>query len=235
MRRIIAVGAMVSALVPAVPAHASSLVFAEEFTGGLAKWTRQTGCGWGNGVELQCYTASGKNAAVKNGVLTISALKQRYQNRAYTSARLASKFTLTTGDVKVRARMSRAQRGAWPAIWTLGQPEAQWPKYGEIDLMENGLDGVWTPQYHVHTSTSGAGGSYRGLDATKWHIYEARYRTGKVMFLVDGKTYATKTYKVPAGSQSDIILNVAVGGAAGKPASAWKTSTLQVDYVRVYR
>ncbi|WP_289850854.1 hypothetical protein [Actinoallomurus purpureus] len=38
-----------------------------------------------------------------------------------------------------------------------------------------------------------------------------------------------------AGARSGVILNVAVGGEAGQPAAAWKTSTLQVDYVRVYR
>src|SRR5687767_16015302 len=72
------------------------LVWSDEFdyTGlpDSTKWTAETGGhGWGNN-ELQFYTSGREeNARVKNGLLTIEARKENWDNLKYTSARLVSK------------------------------------------------------------------------------------------------------------------------------------------------
>lgn len=100
--------------------------------------------------EDQWYQS--QNANCSNGVLTISAKKEKMvnpnydqqsndwrQNRQfanYTSASINTRGTkeFQYGRFEVRAKIPTA-KGAWPAIWTLGK-EMEWPSNGEIDMME---------------------------------------------------------------------------------------------------
>ena len=101
-------------------------VFADEFNGtalDLAKWEVMVGddcsyglCGWGNN-ELQSYQAA--NATVANGLLTITAKKERIGSKNYSSARLR---TLNLGGQWTHGRFEAriktvAGRGLRPAFW----------------------------------------------------------------------------------------------------------------------
>jgi len=123
------------------------LVWSDEFDyKGLPdskKWnfdTRGNASGWGNN-EAQFYTSENlKNAEVKDGFLFINAIKEDFEGKKYTSARLT---TRTKGDwlygkIEVRAKLPEG-RGMWPAIWMLSTPAKYggWPAIGEIDIMEN--------------------------------------------------------------------------------------------------
>ena len=107
--------------------------------------------GWANNEE-QHYTTRRDNSFVSDGTLRIVAKKELYVyegvNRAYTSARLNSKFDIRYGRIDVRAKLP-ASKGTWPAIWTLGTNIGEvgnyygtsdgnvgWPECGEIDIME---------------------------------------------------------------------------------------------------
>jgi len=94
--------------------------------------------GWGNN-ELQYYTNRSENVTVQNGVLIIAAQKEDYNGSTYTSARLLTKgkFEQAYGRFEARIRVPDGQ-GLWPAFWLLGanSNEAEWPKCGEIDIME---------------------------------------------------------------------------------------------------
>ncbi len=93
-----------------------------------------------------------ENASCSNGVLTISAQKEKVANANYdqnsqdwrrnrqfadyTSASLNTRGAkeFQYGRFEIRAKIPTA-KGAWPAIWTLGK-EMEWPSNGEIDMME---------------------------------------------------------------------------------------------------
>lgn len=105
---------------------------------------------WPQGLvnrELQEYLP-GNARQDSNGAITITAKKEN--DGRITSARLEtygvwsttqSADTKKRGYVEVRSTMPVAGygsfRGAWPAIWMLGNGNGnQWPKYGEIDMLE---------------------------------------------------------------------------------------------------
>jgi beta-glucanase (GH16 family) len=241
----------------------STPVFADEFNGtavDTSKWEMQIGdgcsygiCGWGNN-ELQSYQAA--NATVANGVLSITAKKQRVGSKAYTSARMRTLNKPNGGQWthgRFEARMKTPKgSGMWPAFWMLpANTTVAWPASGEIDIQES------TGQKHmfalgtIHYGSSNAnhqqtGGTiYKQPDswADAFHTYSVVWTPYKISWYIDDMLYATK---VPSdmANQADwtfesykyyLILNMAVGGNLGGTVDdAALPQTLQVDYVRMY-
>ncbi|MFA6836049.1 MAG: glycoside hydrolase family 16 protein, partial [Fibrobacteraceae bacterium] len=175
------------ATVPQVFAENWTLVWSDEFDGnGLpdaSKWSYdEGGGGWGNG-ELEYYTASRvENASVANGVLSITARKEAYRSNAYTSARLVTrgKGDWLYGKVEVKAKLPRG-RGMWPAIWMLPTDweYGDWPKSGELDIMENvGYDSTYINS-NIHTQAYNHSiGTNKGNRVSisdpwdTWHVYK---------------------------------------------------------------
>lgn len=147
----------------APPAHADEwrLVWTDAFdaaTIDATRWSFDTDCWGGGNAERQCYTASTRNAAVKDGKLIITARRERATGaalpeaqrsaaadpratvtRAFTSARLTTrgKASWRYGRIEVRARLPQGQ-GTWPAIWMLPEDDTygRWAASGEIDILE---------------------------------------------------------------------------------------------------
>jgi beta-glucanase (GH16 family) len=128
--------------------------------------------------EPQYYTVKRlENCRVENGILIITARKEKYPNKEwknrhlggwnrerefaeYTSAAIEStrKKTFLYGRIEVRAQVPSSS-GAWPAIWTLGQSIHEsgesywnWPACGEIDIMEMWCSRSNTVYSFFHTS-----------------------------------------------------------------------------------
>ena len=147
--------------VGAGPTAQWKLVWADEFSGSAvdtSKWNYDIDCWGGGNNEQQCYTDNPKNAFIENGILKLTAHKERAEGAAYpphmrdtkkrreaknskdyTSARLTTK---NKGDWKyaridVRAKLPKGQ-GTWPAIWMLPTDNVYgtWASSGEIDIME---------------------------------------------------------------------------------------------------
>ncbi len=239
-------------------AQFNALVWSDEFdyTGlpSPAKWTcEEGGNGWGNN-ELQYYTMNrSQNARVENGVLIIEALKESYNGKDYTSARLISsgKGDWLYGRFEIRAKVPGG-KGTWPAIWMLPTDWAygNWPASGEIDIMEHvGYDpthifGTAHTQLYNGKIGTQKGGSATGSDwETAFHIYAIEWSPLKVDFIVDGTTYYTFNNegswdKWPFDKRFHFILNLAVGGtwggAQGVESSIFP-KRMEIDYVRVYQ
>jgi len=233
-----------------------NLIWSDEFnyTGSpeSTKWNYNIGRGdngWGNG-EAQYYTSRLENVKVEDGYLTITAKKENYEGAEYTSTRLLTqgKFDFTYGKVEVRAKLPIGA-GTWPAIWMLGSSinTVGWPTCGEIDIMEHVGNNQGTVQSAMHTPSSYGGTVNHGsqyLDdvSSEFHVYAVEWTSEKMIFSVDDVVHYTYN---PTTKNSDtwpydadqfIILNVAMGGGFGGAIDPnFISSTMVIDYVRVYQ
>ena len=233
---------------------APALVWADEFnTNGspdTTKWGYDLGAGgWGNN-ESQYYTDRAENVIVKDGFLKITAKKEDYQGSQYTSARMltAGKFDFKYGKVEVRAKLPEGG-GTWPAIWMLGSNinSVGWPACGETDIMEHAGNRQGAVSSAMHTTSSSGNTVNHGAQniptvSTEFHVYAVEWTSEKMTFSVDG--VAHYTYNPPTKNSSTwpfdanqfIILNVAMGGSFGGAIDPnFVSSTMEIDYVRVYQ
>lgn len=238
-------------------------VFADEFNGTAVdtnKWELQIGdgcsygiCGWGNS-ELQSYQAA--NASVANGMLTITAKKQRVGSKAYTSARLRTlnkpgSGQWTHGRFEVRMKTPKGS-GMWPAFWMLpANTTVSWPASGEIDIQESTGQKSMFALGSIHYGSSNANHQFITSSILKqpdtwadaFHVYSVVWTPFKISWYIDDLLYATKT-PADMANQADwtfenykyyLILNLAVGGNLGGTVDDTALpQTMQVDYVRVY-
>jgi len=233
------------------PTGPSGVFWSEEFNVDGApdptKWGYDIGNnnGWGNN-ELEYYTNRSQNVIVQGGVLKITALKESYNGYAYTSARLLTKdkFAFTYGRVDIRAKLP-AGAGTWPALWTLGSDVSTnpWPACGEMDIMEqkgNEPNKIYgTLHYPGHSGANGTGSTTTITNASSdFHIYSLDWSASSIKMYVDNNLYLTFTNSagVPFNHDFFFILNVAMGGAFGGSVDpAFTSSTMEVDYIRVYK
>jgi len=230
----------------------AKLVWSDEFNNSALNtelWNYELGNnnGWGNN-ELETYTNSINNVHLDTGYLHITALNP--SPNSYTSGRLTTKGKkeFTYFRVDIRAKMPEGQ-GIWPALWALGGniSTVNWPKCGEIDIMEY-LGHTPSKVYGtIHWDANGHqqnGSSFTlptGKFSTGFHIFSLIWTPNQFKWLVDNQEY----YFVPRGSVSAFpfdlpqffIFNVAVGGNwPGSPdANTVFPQHMIVDYIRVYQ
>ncbi len=108
-----------------------------------------TGAGGGNN-ELQYYTDNETNVRVGddgegNGCLILTAIREEYKGKHFTSGRINSKnrVAFTHGKIEASVRIPRTADGLWPAFWMMGNDydAVGWPKCGETDILEMGNTG----------------------------------------------------------------------------------------------
>jgi beta-glucanase (GH16 family) len=241
------------------PPEKYGLIWQDEFEGPAgqlpdpAKWAFDLGTGWGN-LQLEYDTNHPENVSLDGaGNLAITALKEEFQGREYTSGRIKTKdlFERTHGRFEARIKLPVGQ-GIWPAFWMLGAniDEAPWPDCGEIDILEY----LGQEPRAIHGTIHGTGHS--GDDAVTakhilaqggfnlgFHVFAVEWNEKSLAWFVDGfKFHSATPNSLPQGATwvyehpFFILLNLAVGGRW--PGSPDETTvfpqTLLVDYVRVY-
>ena len=236
------------------------LVWSDEFEGPQGQlpdarwWNFDVGTDWGN-QQLEYDTDRAENASLDgNGNLAITARRETFMGRVYTSARIttAGKFEQAYGKFSARIKLPLGQ-GFWPAFWLLGSDfrTVGWPQSGEIDVMEyRGQEPTV-----VHGTVHGPGYSGgRGVTARyaipsgrlddEFHVYSVEWEDGVVRWYLDGELFHVVTRTMIEG-RGDwvfdhpffIILNVAIGGtfSGGAPTSDVQfPQSMLVDWVRVY-
>ena len=211
---------------------------------------------WHNGEQQYYSNARTQNTMVSEGTLKIIARKETPPSvgdsggQKYTSARLITrdkaKGTWTYGFFEIRAK-TPCGMGTWPAIWLLGIPDNQWPKYGEIDIMEQkgfrAADKREVSAY-LHHSGGDPGNLTPLTDAcTTFHTYQLTWTPDKIVIAVDDFKYFEYANPKdgnfanwPYSGPQYLILNVAMGGALGGAIPAnFVSDQMEVDYVRVYQ
>lgn len=217
--------------------------------------------GWTN-AELQEYTTSTDNVYVENGNLVLRAIKTQDENGNdyYTSGKIKgmNKKDFMYGKVVARAKVPEGQ-GLWPAIWMMPTDESyygQWPKCGEIDIMEvlGSQPELAYGTVHYGSPHAEQQGTYTlegETFADDFHEYSVEWEPGEMRFYIDGNLYHTvndwftaeegeddKPYPAPFDQTFFVQINLAVGGTwPGNPDSTtdFENAKFLVDYVRVYQ
>ena len=234
--------------------------WADEFNGSVVdetKWNFEINGDGGGNNELQYYTRD--NATIDDGKLIITAKKENYLGKSYTSSRLTTKYKgdFLYGRIQVRAKLPEGT-GTWPAIWMMPTASVYggWPDSGEFDIMEYV---GYNPGYihsTIHTDIyNGAEGTQIGYDYAlngiedDFHTYDLIWEPGYMATYIDDdligefryNAYFNQSYTYdqvfPFDQQFFLILNLAVGGnwggAQGVDENAFPT-TFEIDYVRYY-
>ena len=242
-----------------------SLVWADEFNdyeGELSKddWNYEAHqVGWVNS-ELQKYVASSDYAFVKDGELVIQPVKN--DDGSYVSGRVntSGKHDFTYGIFEAKIKVPEG-KGFLPAFWMMPTDEnlyGQWPKCGEVDIMEV-LGDSTNRQYGTlhfgepHTQKQGTYELHDGGDFSKeYHVFAVEWEPGVFRWYVDGNLFyenndwftkrdgeEEKPYPAPFNQPFHMILNVAVGGEwPGYPDETTifdERAAMYVDYVHVYQ
>ena len=213
--------------------------------------------GWVNN-ELQSYGDSKENTYVKDGMLVIQPLKK---GKSYTSGRINTlgKHEFLYGRFEARLKVPKG-KGFLPAFWMMPADEShygQWPKCGEIDIMEVLGDQIKKNHGTIHfgephEQKQGIINLTKGNFADDFHIFAVEWDPEEMRFYVDDKMYYKvndwftkkpgidrEPFPAPFDQKFYIILNVAVGGSwPGNPDSSTKfdeSAQMLVDYVKVYQ
>ena len=176
------------------------------------------------------------------------------EGNSYTSARLITKGKgdWLYGRFEIRAKLPTG-RGTWPAIWMLPTDweYGDWPKSGEIDIMENvGYDpdtivGSSHTEKYNHAIGTQKNAKIACPDCYKaFHVYALEWEEDEYRLYVDDQLYFTfknegTGYEVwPYDKRFHILLNLAIGGNWGGQKGIDDSlfpHVFEIDYVRVYK
>lgn len=217
--------------------------------------------GWVNN-ELQEYIPSSDYAYVKDGELVIQPVKKEENGKvSYASGRVntQNKHDYKYGWFEARIKVPEGQ-GFLPAFWMMPQDEdfyGQWPKCGEIDIMEV-LGNSTSMNYGTlhfgepHKQNQGSYTLSDGSFSSDYHTFAVEWEPGVIKWYVDGNQYyetsdwfsavqgeEEKPYPAPFNQPFHVILNVAVGGDwPGNPDDTTifdDRAAMKVDYVRIFQ
>ena len=241
------------------------LKWSDDFEGdalNLNDWNIEThDPGWVNN-ELQEYTDSSQNIYVKDGKLVLKPIKTVDETGTvrYTSGRVntQNKHDFKYGLFEAKVKVPKGQ-GFLPAFWMMPTNEnlyGQWPRCGEIDIMEV-LGNQTNTSYgtiHYGNPHSESQGNYTLVDgdfSEEYHVFSAEWEPGKITWYVDGNRIHTEsdwysategqgeiTYPAPFDQPFYMILNLAVGGNwPGNPDETTdiNQASYYIDYVKVYQ
>ena len=213
--------------------------------------------GWVNN-ELQEYTASPDNIFIENGCLVLKAVKN--PDGTYTSGRVSTQWKrdFTYGIFETRLKVPKG-KGYLPAFWLMTTDEekyGQWPRCGEIDIMEvlghDTATNYGTIHFGIpHKQRQGKCTLESGRFSDDFHVFALKWEKDRLSWYVDGNLMFTATdwycareetgiiaYPAPFNHPFYIILNLAVGGNwPGDPDenTDFENEALIVDYVKVYQ
>lgn len=227
-------------------------------------WTKESHePGWVN-LELQAYDPAYVTTG-KDGDRSVLILTAERKDGKIFSGRVNSKGKMNFRLRKVEAsiRLPKTDAGLWPAFWMMGDNSMEWPKCGEIDIMEMGekagiADGTsetWmnsaihygnSPEDHrqeYHAANVAA-----SLQDGNYHTYTLDWTENSLTVSVDGNLFHTFDISKMSGrydyfhGDCYVLFNLAVGGAFPGITDADGITALKegekacmyVDWIKVY-
>lgn len=187
------------------------LVWQDLFDNGELKesrWNIEVNGDGGGNNELQYYTNFPENVRVGddgegNGCLILTARREDYKNKNFTSGRVNSmgKIAFTHGKIEASIKMPKTANGLWPAFWMMGNDynKVGWPKCGETDIVEMGnSEGIrngsqemffngachWGPQW-PNASYANSTTKIYSLQDDEFHLYTCIWDENSIKMYVD--------------------------------------------------
>lgn len=232
-------------------------------------WTFESG--FVRNEELQWYQSD--NTICKDGALVITGKREQVSNpnyesgsgdwkknrqhASYTSSSMHTrdKMHFKYGRLEVRAKIPTV-KGAWPAIWTLGE-SMEWPSSGEIDVLEYYLSGG---ESHIHANFAWGKdarwnshkipfSNFLAKDpnwAEKYHVWRMDWEEDKTYMYIDDvmirEVWTNSMWNGAYGKWTNpfhqphyMLLNLAIGSNGGDPSGSAFPIKYEVDYVRIYQ
>ena len=241
-----------------------NILWSDEFDGDSLNeeiWLREERpIGWTNN-ELQKYTKDEANGFTRDGKFVIKGIE--YESGKYSSCKLRNTqdYAFKYGRIETSAKVP-VGKGLWPAIWMMPKDESyygQWPKCGEIDIMEvlgNEVNKAYSTVHYgePHGEQQGSLTLSEGSSfADGFHTYAVEWEPGKIEWFIDGQsvlvandwysinsaTGVEQDYPAPFNQEFCIQINLAIGGDwPGNPepnADYIANAEFEIDYVRVYQ
>lgn len=234
------------------------LTFEDDFNGtalDTTKWIYELG-DVGRNNESQTYRS--QNVAVENGCLVLTAKRESYNNKNWTSGSITTqgKFEQTYGRWEAKIKFPNVN-GAFCAFWGKGANQVniyhedgkretggvQWPMCGEFDITET-IPGTSTKARSNLWKYSGGSlgsGASTNLVSSDWHVYGMEWTDAYIQMFVDGVAFKKYTFSNYNATEIQayylpffMIINMAVGSSGGTPASTLNEMKMYVDWVRVY-
>ena len=211
------------------------------------RWNIEVNGSGGGNNELQYYTDRTENVRVGddgkgNGCLILTARREDYNNRNFTSGRINSKtkVAFTHGKIEASIKIPTTANGLWPAFWMMGNDitELGWPRCGETDIMEMGHgDGIaagthdrlfngalhWANADGSHAQYAAVSTNRYNIQDGEFHLYTLVWDESEIRMYLDldrdpsAEPYLTM--KVSEGELAAqfhkpgfILFNLAVGG-----------------------
>jgi beta-glucanase (GH16 family) len=220
------------------------------------QWYQPENANCKNGVLL----IEGKREKVKNNRYDPSSgdwhFNREYAEYTSSSIQTSGLHQWQFGCFEIRARIDTTM-GSWPAIWTLGA-KGEWPSNGEIDIMEFYrvkqqpvilANAAWATgkRYVAKWDTEIKPLAHFTAKDPEWvkkfHVWKMEWDKESIKLYLDDElinsTALDQTINPgginPFQQPHYILLNLALGGNGGDPSSSQRTTTYEVDYVRVYQ
>ena len=239
------------------PTEGMEIVFEDDFVNSTGvpdpdKWVlcEKTDATWArylSGSYNQAYTKDGSLFLVgeqKEGEYLTGGIETR------------GKFEFEHGVVECRARFVSMPMGGHTGIWMMPAPPAeQWPKSGEIDIMEHlNKEGIVYETVHTwyaddmgHKEDPKAQGTVE-IDKDDWNIYGVEWTADKIIFTVNGKKHLeypnlhldgeNGAYQWPFDHPFYLILSQSLGGEGtweGPIDNNELPAVFEIDWIRVMK
>lgn len=140
-------------------------------------WNIEVNGDGGGNAELQYYRAEnvslGKDGESGRNCLILTARKETYNGKSFTSGRVNTKKkkAFRYGKIESLVKLPETADGLWPAFWLMGDnyDEVGWPRCGEIDILEMGnAEGIRTKTQDRYFNGACHWGFYKDLGNNNW-------------------------------------------------------------------
>lgn len=195
-------------------------------------------------------TSRNKNLRVENGMLIMELHREDHNGKFFTGSEVSTRGFKLYGKFECRAKLPSASR-AWPAFWLLGNfgEYGEWPKSGEVDIME--YWGYNAPQVftNIHTQYSNWENNIDREEHSKsftisntgdeFHIYTLEWYSDHMIFLIDGERFWTYVKldnsweKWPFDKSMQVLFQLYAAPDWNGPDEDLPAQ-FEIDYIRVY-